>query len=60
MFTCVSGVNAARDAVLTFMVGGPEDAYKKASEYLACMGKNVVHCGHTGTGQVATTQGPYS
>ena len=47
------GVNAARDAVLTFMVGGTEFAYRTASEYLGLMGKNVVHCGPVGTGQAA-------
>lgn len=47
------GVNAARDALLTFMVGGSEAAFKAANEYLACMGKNVVHCGDVGTGQAA-------
>ncbi|KAK7495698.1 hypothetical protein BaRGS_00013145 [Batillaria attramentaria] len=47
------GVNAARDAGLTFMVGGPEDAFAKAKEVLDKMGKNVVHCGPVGTGQAA-------
>lgn len=47
-----AGVNAARDALLTFMVGGLEEAYQQASEYLSLMGKNVVHCGAVGTGQV--------
>ncbi|KAH3774705.1 probable 3-hydroxyisobutyrate dehydrogenase, mitochondrial [Dreissena polymorpha] len=47
------GVNAARDAVLTFMVGGPDSAYNAASLYLSCMGKNVVHCGPVGNGQAA-------
>lgn len=47
------GVNAARDALLTFMVGGPETAYQAASEFLSLMGKNVVHCGAVGTGQAA-------
>ncbi|KAL4234679.1 hypothetical protein ACF0H5_006320 [Mactra antiquata] len=47
------GVNAARDALLTFMVGGTEANYNAASEYLSCMGKNVVHCGDVGTGQAA-------
>jgi 6-phosphogluconate dehydrogenase (decarboxylating) len=48
----ISGVNAARDALLTFMVGGSEASYQAASEYLSLMGKNVVHCGAVGTGQV--------
>ena len=52
IFFC-SGVNAARDAILTFMVGGSEEAFKAASEYLSHMGKNVVHCGAVGTGQAA-------
>ena len=52
-FHVITGVNAARDAILTFMVGGPEEAYKAASQYLSCMGKNVVHCGPVGTGQAA-------
>jgi len=47
------GVNAARDAILTFMVGGTEEAFNMANEYLSCMGKNVVHCGAVGTGQAA-------
>ena len=47
-----AGVNAARDAILTFMVGGPEAAFPKAEAILANMGKNVVHCGAVGTGQV--------
>ena len=47
-----SGVNAARDAGLTFMVGGPENCFKSAEKFLSIMGKNVVHCGPVGTGQV--------
>ncbi|ESO90178.1 hypothetical protein LOTGIDRAFT_164490 [Lottia gigantea] len=47
------GVNAARDALLTFMVGGPETHFNQAKELLSLMGKNVVHCGAVGTGQAA-------
>ena len=47
------GVNAARDAGLTFMVGGPENCFKSAEKFLSIMGKNVVHCGPVGTGQAA-------
>ncbi|KAL5010155.1 hypothetical protein ScPMuIL_012460 [Solemya velum] len=47
------GVNAARDAILTFMVGGPEAEFETAKEILSNMGKNVVHCGAVGTGQAA-------
>ena len=34
------------------MVGGEENSFKAANEYLSFMGKNVVHCGPVGTGQV--------
>ena len=46
------GVIAARDATLTFMVGGQEDNFAIAEEILQHIGKNVVHCGAVGTGQV--------
>ncbi|CAG5114969.1 unnamed protein product, partial [Candidula unifasciata] len=47
------GVNAARDAGLTFMVGGSESSFNQAKVILDSMGKNVVHCGVVGTGQAA-------
>ncbi|GFO24168.1 3-hydroxyisobutyrate dehydrogenase [Plakobranchus ocellatus] len=47
------GVNAARDGVLTFMVGGPEGSFAEAKAILDNMGKNIVHCGAVGTGQAA-------
>lgn len=47
------GVVAARDALLTFMVGGPEAKFNEAKAILDNMGKNVVHCGGVGTGQAA-------
>ena len=50
----LAGVIAARDATLTFMVGGEEESFPKAEEILKHMGKNVVHCGVVGTGQVRT------
>ena len=34
------------------MVGGKEEAYEKAAKILQHMGKNVIHTGVTGTGQV--------
>ena len=43
---------AARDALLTFMVGGVSDRFEETKEILSNMGKNVVHCGASGTGQV--------
>ena len=48
----LTGVNAARDALLTFMVGAPDNTFGKVKELLDKMGKNVVHCGPVGTGQV--------
>lgn len=47
-----TGVNAAKQALLTFMVGGPDSKFPEAQEILQNMGKNVVHCGAVGTGQV--------
>lgn len=47
------GVVAARDATLTFMVGGKADDYALAEVLLKNMAKNVVHCGGVGTGQAA-------
>lgn len=47
------GVNAARDGVLTFMVGSPDQVFLQVKDLLDKMGKNVVHCGPVGTGQAA-------
>ena len=45
-------MTAAKGGTLTFMVGGKEEAYEKAAKILQHMGKNVIHTGVTGTGQV--------
>jgi 3-hydroxyisobutyrate dehydrogenase len=47
------GVGGAEGGTLTFMVGGSVAAFDLAKPVLACMGKNIVHCGDAGTGQVA-------
>lgn len=47
------GVAGAETGTLTFMVGGPEDAFSKAEEFLSIMGKAVIHAGDAGTGQAA-------
>ena len=47
------GVGGAEAGTLTFMVGGTTDAYNRACTVLTHMGKNLVHCGDNGTGQVA-------
>jgi 3-hydroxyisobutyrate dehydrogenase len=47
------GVGGAEAGTLTFMVGGEAAAFNRALPVLKCMGKNIVHCGAIGTGQVA-------
>eukprot|EP01129_Flabellula_baltica_P000389 TRINITY_DN10410_c0_g1_i1.p1 TRINITY_DN10410_c0_g1~~TRINITY_DN10410_c0_g1_i1.p1 ORF type:complete len:335 (-),score=85.93 TRINITY_DN10410_c0_g1_i1:22-1026(-) len=47
------GINGARDGTLTFMVGGAEESFNTAKPLLEAMGKNIVHCGKGGNGQVA-------
>lgn len=38
---------------LSIMVGGSTSAFEKAEPVFACMGKNIVHVGDSGAGQVA-------
>lgn len=47
------GTMGAEAGTLTFMVGGPAEAYAKAEPILAAMGRTLVHCGDAGAGQVA-------
>jgi 3-hydroxyisobutyrate dehydrogenase len=47
------GTMGAEAATLTFMVGGPEEAYARALPILQAMGKTIVHCGGAGAGQAA-------
>ncbi|WP_442679891.1 3-hydroxyisobutyrate dehydrogenase [Sphingomonas sp. ASY06-1R] len=47
------GIAAANGGTLTFMVGGPDDAFAQAQPILAAMGKAVIHAGGTGAGQAA-------
>ncbi|WP_342246628.1 3-hydroxyisobutyrate dehydrogenase [Pseudomonas sp. OTU5201] len=47
------GTGGAAAGTLTFMVGGTDSAFDQAHPLLAAMGKNIVHCGDTGNGQVA-------
>jgi 3-hydroxyisobutyrate dehydrogenase len=46
------GVAGAEAATLTFMCGGDEAVFRKALPLLQAMGKNIVHCGGAGFGQV--------
>jgi 3-hydroxyisobutyrate dehydrogenase len=47
------GVGGAEAAGLTFMVGGSEAGLERARPALEQMGKTIVHCGSSGTGQAA-------
>ena len=47
------GVGGAQNATLTFMVGGEEDAVKRAAPLFAAMGKNAIYAGGAGSGQAA-------
>ncbi|WP_459715723.1 3-hydroxyisobutyrate dehydrogenase [Paraburkholderia sp. 2C] len=47
------GTGGAAAGTLTFMVGGSAQAYERVKPVLSAMGRNIVHCGDTGTGQVA-------
>src|SRR5215213_5779842 len=47
------GVAGAQAGTLTFMVGGEEDAFKRAHPILEQMGKSIVHAGSPGNGQAA-------
>jgi len=46
------GVTGADAATLTFMCGGDKAVFSKALPLLQNMGKNIVHCGGPGYGQV--------
>ena len=47
------GVSGAQAASLTFMVGGPVEAFRRARPVLEKMGKTIVHAGGAGNGQAA-------
>ena len=47
------GIAAAAAGSLTFMVGGTDDGFERASEYLSQMGKAVIRAGTGGAGQAA-------
>lgn len=48
----IAGVMAAKEGTLTFMVGGTQHAFEETKTILDKMGKNIVYCGASGTGQV--------
>ncbi|MCL3882867.1 3-hydroxyisobutyrate dehydrogenase [Marivita sp. GX14005] len=47
------GIGGAQAGSLTFMVGGPADAYRTALPLFEIMGQKSVHCGASGNGQAA-------
>src|SRR5262249_32815125 len=47
------GATGAQAATLTFMVGGPAEAFARAKPLLDAMGKTIVHAGDAGSGQAA-------
>ncbi len=46
------GKTGAEAGTLSIMVGGDAEAVERARPVFAAMGKNVVHCGPSGTGQL--------
>jgi 3-hydroxyisobutyrate dehydrogenase len=47
------GTSGAAAGTLTFMVGASPNVYEQVKPVLLAMGKNIIHCGDTGTGQIA-------
>ena len=47
------GTGGAQAGTLTFMVGASADLFGQLQPVLAQMGRNIVHCGEVGTGQIA-------
>ena len=47
------GESGAIAGTLSIMVGGKEDVFTRVQPYFAAMGKNIVHVGSNGAGQVA-------
>ncbi len=47
------GTGGAQAGTLTFMVGATAALFERIQPVLALMGRNIVHCGASGTGQTA-------
>ncbi|WP_339533295.1 3-hydroxyisobutyrate dehydrogenase [Pseudomonas mucidolens] len=47
------GTGGAQAGTLTFMVGATPELFAVLQPVLAQMGRNIVHCGEVGTGQIA-------
>jgi 3-hydroxyisobutyrate dehydrogenase len=46
-------VTGAKAGTLSFLVGGSEQSFTRASPILAHMGQRIIHCGPTGSGLAA-------
>jgi len=47
------GIGGAESGTLTFMVGCADSQFSSVQPILSRMGRNIIHCGPTGTGQVS-------
>ena len=47
------GIGGAQAGTLTFMAGGPQEAFEAARPLFDIMGQKAVHCGPAGNGQAA-------
>lgn len=47
------GVMAAKNGLLTFLIGGEQKDYETVKKYLQPMGKNFIYCGESGNGQIS-------
>lgn len=48
----ISGVIAAQNGTLSFLVGGSKAGFERAKPILEFMGQNIFHCGGNAAGQV--------
>lgn len=46
------GQSGAMNGTLTIMVGGPDEVMEEAMPLFQAVGKNIIHCGECGAGQV--------
>lgn len=49
----MAGVAGAKSGTLSFLVGGTDEEYTRASSILSLMGSRIIHCGDSGAGLAA-------
>lgn len=49
----ITGTVGANAGTLSFMVGGSDEAFKRAEPLLLMMGRRAIHCGQSGNGLAA-------